>query len=360
MRIHSKLLLCLAFVASVALLTDTPTAHADEADAEVLEQSSSGQVIRVALGRNQGLRSNDPILLMENGQRVAAARIVRADENSSIAYIVEDFEKSKIILGQAISILYGMPLDDVPELPEGLFDDEEVRPNPSDEKLTPDEREFRPRAQDRVFTPDGREVDPRHEEEVDPYQKPDVDSDRYQPERSIRPRYPNRPDYSAHNLTLGVGIFRDLETTSTSVNSTYTTHQGWAARYGYVWESHLWFQRKRNPALFSLELGWGTYNFVHAPAGGGAANVRVMPLQGSLRWLIRVNRMFKIYPYAGYQRNLVSSTTSTTGTDLTSIARLRRGRLIGGAGAMLVTSESTDARVEGGVDGFLLGLVVKF
>lgn len=358
MRIHLKPLLFLALLAWAGFFA--PNIHADESEAEVLEQSTSGQVIRVGLGRNQGLRSNDPILLMEGSQRIAAARIVRADENSSIAYIVEDFEKSRIILGQSISILYGVPLDDVPELPEGLFDDEEIRPNPSDEKLSPDEREFRPQQKDRLFTPDGREVNPRQEEEVDPYQKPDVDSDRYTPEKSLRPRYPSRPDFSVHNFTVGVGIFRDLDTSGTpGQTSSYTTRQGWSARYAYNWESHLWFQRRREAALFSAELGWGTYNFVHSPSAGGAANVRVMPLQGTLRWLIRMNRMFKLYPYAGYQKNLVSS-TSTTGTNLAEVGRLKRGRLIGGAGAMLVTSESTDARVEGGVDGFLLGLTVKF
>jgi hypothetical protein len=76
----------------------------------------------------------------------------------------------------------------------------------------------------------------------------------------------------------------------------------------------------------------------------------------NLRYLVGVSKFFRLYPYIGFQYNLV------TGKDAASdqLDNIRGGQLLGGAGAQLVVSEAIDARVQGGTDGILGGLVVKF
>ena len=86
------------------------------------------------------------------------------------------------------------------------------------------------------------------------------------------------------------------------------------------------------------------------------ANVRVIPIQAELRYLIEVSKLFRLYPYIGYQYNIVSAVNGA----LNGLEPLMGGRLLGGAGAALVLSDNLDARVEAGSDGVLGGLVVKF
>jgi hypothetical protein len=51
---------------------------------------------------------------------------------------------------------------------------------------------------------------------------------------------------------------------------------------------------------------------------------------------------------------------SAVNGSLNGLEPLMGGRLLGGAGAVLVMSDNIDTRVEGGTDGVLAGLVVKF
>lgn len=339
-------------------------ALAEVSNTEILERSTSGRTVRVVGGGNLGIRPGEAVLLQDGGKRLASGRVLRTTQDSAIVYVVEEYVTNDFQPGQSLNLLHGVPLADVPELPAEAYAQDSLPANPGDEQVTPDGREFSPKPMERLFTPDGRSLSDSREEEMAPYTPPDVDEDRYNPEKPLRPRYPSRKDFTTHNLTLGVGLFRNREivtgSTTTNNTNTYITRQGYALRYAYNFETHLWNQGRPNPALLSFEIGWGIYNFVHSFSNGASANVRVMPISGSFRYLIRANRSFKIYPYAGYQNNLVSATDSTSNASTASLSRLQGGRLMGGAGAMLVTSETIDARVEAGTDGILMGLVVKF
>jgi hypothetical protein len=361
MTCHSFLRLILPVT---ALLFTSAIVHAAVAETSIVERSTSGRTIRLGGTGRLPIRPGEAVLLQSaNGDRLAAARVVRMQGDAPIFYIVEEYVTNDFQAGQSLDVLYGVPLANIPELPPEIGYEGDVAANPGNEQLTPDNKEFRPKPTERLFTPDGRPVDEHAEEQVEPYKVPDVDDDRYHPEYPLRPKYPKRPDYSTHNLTLGVGIFRNRDvgdTASAAVTRDYTTRQGYALRYAYNFEADLWMFSRHSPSLLSFEVGMGTYNFVQTYSNGGQADVRVIPLSGSFRYMIRANRMFKIYPYAGYETNIVSATSATGNANTASLTPLKMGRLIGGGGAMLTTSESIDARFDAGVEGFLVGLVVKF
>jgi hypothetical protein len=112
-----------------------------------------------------------------------------------------------------------------------------------------------------------------------------------------------------------------------------------------------------------VEAGNGIYNFSHTwpstiqqEIHAATAEVRVIPLQLELRYLLEVSKLFRLYPYVGYQYNIVSAVNGS----LSGLEPLMGGRLLGGAGGVLVMSDNVDFRVEGGTDGVLGGLVVKF
>ncbi len=347
-----------------ALLFTGALAHADLADSSILERSTSGRTIRISGTGRLPIHPGEAVLLQDDsGNRLAAARVLKTQQDNTIVYVVEEYVTNDFQPGQSVDVLYGVPLMNVPELPPNITSAGEFSANPGNEQLTPDNQEFRPKPSERLFTPDGRPLDESHEEIAEPAKAPDVDEDKYYPEYPLRPKYPTRPDFSTHNLTVGVNMFRNREVTDTvkaaGVNH-YSTYQGYSLRYAYNFETSLWLESHRTPALMSFEVGFGMYNFIHHYSNGASTDVRVIPISGTFRYLIRANRLFKIYPYAGYQDNFVSATSATANANTSSLSVLKGGRLLGGAGAMLTTSESTDARFEVGTDGYLLGLVVKF
>jgi len=270
--------------------------------------------------------------------QLAAARTIRVGPEESVVYIVENYSgSSNIQTGQNYNILYGVPLN-VPDLPDNLSDIEAAEArlpnNPEDE---------------RFFTPNGEELP----------KTPDIDDDSYTPEVTLRPKFPEFTDFSPHNITVGVSLFRnkDLQQlTATPPNSNaMRTYQGYSLRYAYTFRSYFWL-RKKTPALLSAELGIGTYRFNHTFSSSQMAEINVMPLIFNFRYLIEVNKLFRIYPYLGYQNNIVSANSSTN----TSIGNLGGGRLLGGGGAMAIMSKTMDVRLDAGTDGILFGLVTKF
>jgi hypothetical protein len=236
--------------------------------------------------------------------------------------------------GSEWELLHGEPFDTAANLPDYVADREGAADNPGNE---------------RFFTPDGRELD----------DTPELDDENYTPEVTLRPKFPDPKLYSPHNIMVGFSLFRNraLPTTAAPEVSTsrYTTYSGYTLRYAYTFRTHYWL-RGQTQSLISAEASWGAYSFVHTFPGGNVASMRVMPIGFNLRYLIETSKLFRLYPYIGYQNNIVSATDGTAG----EIRHIRGGRLFGGAGAQLVMSDTIDARLEGGSDGVTFGIVVKF
>lgn len=279
------------------------------------------------------------MLFSDESRKIAAGRVVKVSRDNTIVAVLEHYDGNKRLVGTDYEFLFGEPFDEADNLPDYVSDREEETPNPGNE---------------RFFTPDGKEID----------NNPELDDDDYTPEVTLRPKLPVSRTYATHNLTVGVGIFRNralpTESSANSDRTAYTTYQGYSVRYAYTFRTHYWL-RQRAAALLSAEMMFGIYNFNHTfPAttttAARTADIRVVPIGANLRYMVEVNKLFRIYPYIGYQNNVVSASNSTPA----GLSNLRGGRLLGGGGAQLVMSDTIDTRFEGGSDGLMFGLVVKF
>ena len=307
-------------------------ASAAEQTVKVLEASSTGKTLRINLGRNVGLNLNESVLITDAGQKVAAARVIRVSDDTAVIQVVDSYSAAQGLSVGNYSMIFGEPMDDVPQLPEYTADKNLAPENPANE---------------RFFTPDGRELE----------NSPDLDDEHYSPEVALRPKFPESRTYAPNNITAGIGIFRNRSVANaTSDGLGYATYQGYSFRYAYNFRTSYWLKEK-TAAILSAEVGVGTYVFPSVIATGQTSEVRVVPLSFEMRYLIGLSKMFRIYPYLGYQTNIVGA---SSGIDASYLAPLSGGRLLGGIGGQLVLSEVLDARVEGGTDGVLFGLVLKF
>jgi hypothetical protein len=308
----------------------------------VTEASTSGKLVRITIGARQGLTLGEAVLFSTGGARVAAGRAIRVQDNDAIVAVLQKYGAESPQVEADYELLYGEPFPEAANLPDFVVDREEERDNPQNEKFW-------------------------EKEEQD--QSPELDDDNYTPEVSIRPKFPLPRTFSPHNITIGLATFRNKELSTSSdelgaaiIPNGYTTYNGYVFRYAYTFRSHYWLKAK-TPALLSAEFGFGLYNFQHTfPAAlrpdpeSSVAQVRVVPIHMGLRYLVEVSKLFRLYPYLGYQYNIVSAVDGS----LTGLQPLQGGRLLGGAGGVLVLSNSVDARIEAGTDGVLGGLVVKF
>lgn len=308
----------------------------------VTESSSTGKLVRISIGARQGLTLGEAVLFSTGGTRVAAGRAIRVQDNDAVVAVLQKYGSESPQVEADYELLYGEPFPEAANLPDFVVDREEERDNPQNERFW-------------------------EKEEQD--LSPELDDDNYSPEVSIRPKFPLPRTFSPHNITIGLAAFRN-KALSTSVDengtaiipSSYTTYNGYALRYAYTFRSHYWL-KARTPALLSAEIGFGMYNFDHTfptalrpDPDTDVAQVRVIPIHVGLRYLVEVSKLFRIYPYVGYQYNIVSAVRGS----LIGLEPMRGGRLLGGAGGVLVMSDNIDARVEAGTDGVLGGLVVKF
>ena len=324
---------CPIALAALAFLA-AGSAQATRRTGAVIDASTSGKVVRVNVGANSGLGQGDAVLFSEGNRRVAVGRVLRVDGGSVVVGIIEKYVDEAPIMDFNYDLVFGEPFPDADNLPDYVADRESEVDNPANE---------------RFFTADGQEINP------------ELDDESYTPETVLRPKYPEPPGFNPHNITLGIGLFRNrqLATVDTATviarNQPFTTYQGYAVRYAYTFRSNYWFSAAAR-ALISAEATFGTYSFVHTQTNGDQTYIRVLPVGLELRYLVEVSKMLKLYPYLGYQSNVVSATAGTV-ADLTGIGG---GRLLGGAGAQLILSRAMDARLEVGTDGLLAGLVVKF
>lgn len=301
----------------------------------VTETSTSGRLVRLAIGSQAGLNPGEPVLFSAADKKIAAGRVVRSDAGSSIVAVLEKYGEESPSADTDYELLFGEPFDEAANLPDYVADREDEIDNPGNE---------------RFFEKGGGEI------------SPELDDENYTPEVTLRPKFPDPRTFNTHNLTVGLQFFRNraLPTTedpdpNAGNNASYTTYQGYTVRYAYTFRTHYWL-RSRAAALLSIEGTFGVYNFDHTFPDSRVAQVRVIPLGGNLRYMIEVSKLFRLYPYVGYQYFIVSAVNGT----LTQLERLMGGRLLGGAGAQLVMSDSIDSRLEVGSDGVMGGIVVKF
>lgn len=324
-----------------ATLFSTP-ASAEKRSILVTESSTSGKLIRITLGANAGLIQGEPVLISDGKNKIAAGRVVRVAPTYSIVAVLEKYADSGPAVESDYEMLFGEPFDEAENLPDYVVDREEEMDNPANETF----------------------MEAKAMEE-----NPDLDDDNYTPEISLRPKLPIPQTYKTHNITVGTNIFRNRALASpanpdlnANSNTAYSTYHGYSVRYAYTFKTHYWL-RMRTPALMSAEFGFGVYNFEHTFPDTRVANIRVIPLSIQLRYLVELSRLFRLYPYIGYQQNVVTifqSDNTPAGPSSGDLSPIRGGRLVGGAGGQLVMSESIDGRVEFGSDGLLAGLVVKF
>lgn len=301
----------------------------------VLETSSSGKLVRLGIGQQAGLNPGEPVLFSVGDKKVAAGRVVRSDAGSAIVAVIEKYGQETPTVESDYELLFGEPFDEAINLPDYVVDREEENDNPANETF------FDREAEDST---------------------PELDDDNYTPEVVLRPKFPDPRTFNTHNITIGLALFRNralptIQDPDSDVNdnSAYTTYQGYTIRYAYTFRTHYWL-RSRAAALLSIEGMFGVYNFEHTFPDTRVAQVRVIPLGANMRYMVEVSKLFRLYPYVGYQYFVVSAVNGT----LTQLEAIKGGRLFGGAGAQLVMSNAIDARLEGGSDGIMGGLVVKF
>ncbi len=319
-----------------------PSTWAEKRSVLVTESSTSGKLIRVTLGSNAGVIQGEPVLFSDGSAKVAAGRVIRVAPNFSIVAVLEKYVEEGPAPESNYEMLFGEPFDEAENLPDYVADREVELDNPANENFM-EKRDFE--------------------------ESPDLDDDDYTPEIALRPELPVPQTYSRHNLTLGIKFFRDRalpSPTNPNLNANSSTdfsvYQGYAFRYAYSFKTHYWL-KMRTPALLSAEFMLGVYNFEHTFPDNRTVQIRVIPVGFNLRYLLEVNKMIRLYPYIGYQQNVVSTFEggpSSSAATNNNASAIKGGRIVGGAGAQLVMSESMDGRFEGGSDGVLAGLVVKF
>lgn len=333
---------CFRSILTLLLALFPWASHAERRPVVITESSSSGQLVRITIGARNGIVLGEAVLFSSAGNKIAAGRAIRVEDNSAVVAILEKYGAESPSLENEYELLYGEPFAEADNLPDFVVDREDERDNPQNEKFwTAGEKEF----------------------------SPDLDDENYTPELVIRPKFPLPRTFSPHNITVGLGIFRNRALTAANSDdagatepSGYSTYNGYAIRYAYTFRTHYWL-KTQTPALISAEIGFGLYNFSHTFPSSirpnpneEIAQVRVIPIHVGVRYLIEVSKLFRLYPYLGYQHNIVSAVNGS----LSGLEPLRGGRILGGAGAVLVMSDTIDTRVEAGTDGVLAGLVVKF
>lgn len=337
---NSALLLSVSWL---LLACFSSSAHADRRNIVVIDSSTSGKLVRVSVGAKQGIQLGEPVLFSAGSHRVAAGRVIRVQDTNAVVAVMEKYGSETPSPDADYDLIYGEPFPEAANLPDYVADREDERDNPANEKF------WVKRDEDTT---------------------PELDDDNYSPEISIRPKFPQPRTYSPHNITVGLNIFRnatlpvegDVDSQGNITTTGHDTYNGYSIRYAYTFRTNYWL-KSQTPALLSAEFGVGMYNFDHTFPSAirpdptqDVANVRVIPIQAELRYLVEVSKLFRLYPYIGYQYNVVSAVNGS----LSGLEPLMGGRLLGGAGAVLVMSDTIDARVEAGSDGVLGGLVVKF
>lgn len=308
------------------------SAQAERRSVMVVDSSSTGRLVRINIGSMANLRPGEPILFSVAKKKIAAGRVYRVEEGTAIVAVLEKYGTETPSPELDYEVVYGEYFEGADNLPNYVADRDEEIDNPANERFFEKDREA---------------------------SGPELDDEDYSPEITLRPKLPEGKNFHPHNISVGLQLFRNRALPTTDIPdsraTSYSSYQGYSFRYAYTFRTHYWIRIKA-PALISVEATFGIYNFDHTFNENTVSQIRVTPLGFNLRYLVEVSRLFRLYPYVGYQYNIVGAVDG----DLSNLENLRGGRLLGGGGAQLVMSESVDARVEGGSDGILGAVVVKF
>ncbi len=308
----------------------------------ILEKSSTGLTLMINVGKRIGLVINEAILIRRRDKKIVAARVIKLFPDQSAVYIVATYSKEILYKGEAYNMLYGIPLPDVPQLPDGVLSaDDEVLVDDLDEN--PGSEPF--------FTKEGREYEP------------DPDGIEYNPETTLRPRFP-KPQYKKdHSINIGLGGFQNtnipLKIKSPDANPS-TIYSGTWLSYIHNFNFYLWIKRKI-PLRLSMEVGLGIYKFrvkdTSLPDGEQFTGVEVFPAFARLYYNQEWNDLFFSYLYVGYEHNFLSAEGKLSSEYLYF---LEENRLTFGLGSALVLSRTIDLRVDFGNTGFMVGTALKF
>lgn len=334
-----KLLIFALFVFGLCL----PQARAEKKPIQILDLSTSGRTVMITAGSRDGLKLKEAMLIRRENKKLAAARVIKLFAERSAVYVVSRYSREqpeKTADNRKFNILYGVPLAGIPDLPSNLADEieDDLERNPQDEVY---------------LTEEGRELEP------------EIDDEDYTPEVTVKPEFPPTNFRRTHNITVGLGLFRNANLSETlNVNfpnsDSTTTYSGIFARYGYNFYAFYWLKEKVR-ALITVEASIGVYNFPFTDfttlADGQKTQIEVIPVGVYVRYNVEFSPLFMAYPYLGFQLNLVSSTNNFPNSRLED---LRGGGIAFGVGASLVISRVIDVRLDAGNDGVFVGSVVKF
>ncbi len=333
----------LSLLAIILLLVPKHDAIAERKPVKILDLSTSGRTVMISAGSRDGLKLKEAMLIRRENKKLAAARVIRLFAEKAAVYIVARYSREqpqKTRDNRRFNILYGIPLAGIPQLPSGIADEieDDLERNPQDEQY---------------LTEEGRE----HE--------PEIDDEEYTPEVTVRPEFPPVEYRRTHNISIGLGLFRNANLSST-LNPDFpnaeatTTYTGMFARYTYNFYAFYWLKKKVK-ALVSVEASVGVYNFPFTDfttlADGQKTEVEVIPLGVYVRYNFEFSPLFMAYPYVGYQLNIATATNNFPDARLDD---LRGGGIAFGIGSSLVMSRVIDIRLDAGNDGVFVGTVVKF
>ena len=307
---------------------------------EILDESSSGLLLMIDAGSGIGLKPREAVLIRRDNEKLAAARVVRLFDNRSAVYVVSRYSRDKPSAhdrDSSYNLLYGIPLLNVPDLPPGvdysILDDLEMNPQDTD-----------------FFAGEGRE------------KEPEIDDDTYIPSGTVTPKLPSRVQHKGHNISAGIGLFRNLDLATAVVRreEVLSSYGGYLIRYSYNFPSFYWL-RGKIPFIGSIEISLGSYsfNFTHVRRDGARfeSKVEVLPISTYFVYKQEVNPLVLLHAYIGYQHNIVASNDPAPVEDLEN---LKGSSLEVGLGASMVVSKYVDVRADIGTNGSFVSAVMKF
>jgi hypothetical protein len=323
---------CKLFSLILSFCLFAATAQAERRNIIIEDKSTTGRTLKITAGQADGLNLREAVLVRNEVSKLVAGRVIALQPNTSVIYLVETYNGQHVLpKGASYNILYGVPLGDIPDLPDNIADT--LPENPQNESF---------------FTADGKELN-----------SPDLDDSEYEQETRLRPNFPDKKLYATHNLSLGAAMYRNADLTQTNNRSSSgkTAYQGYAFRYQYNFKSSLWLERKM-PLWIGTELGWGVYSFSQGYPDGHLAKIQVMPISANIKFIFELSKLLRFYPYIGIQNNLVAAISKPFINS--NFGDLGGVQPMAGLGLNMIMSESIDARVDAGIDGILLAAVVKF
>ena len=336
---------------------------AEEFRVTLKKKSTSGRVLLLEDSSENHPNPGKILLLKSNTADIAAVRVLKNYPGKFAVKIVLPFQKPEI--GQEYRTLKkigdkmiemirerekrGADLDasksdddlareispDDNELDRGIPDPKTIKSTEEKKgKTKKDEPAPKP-----LFDKNGEELD---EDEIDPSEADDSSSVSSEESQIIEPQ--------RHIITLQYASMRniDKEANSTSYNAV-------GARYGFNIFRRALLRSKNVQDAITLELSLFRYTingFVTS-----TDSVTVVPLLGTIRYNVLLRENFTFFGYLGLIKNNVSI---DTGTLSDSTAKLAKTAPIAGIGAMLRIGPSWGVRIDGGLDLFAIGAVLKF